>query len=95
MNETSELWRILSDHFRKHRIYLDDDVCEKMDSLLQTANKALIHFGLSQEQSQNPTADRQMWTDAWKMMETEVPPIQKALERQFRKYLSANPNGGV
>jgi len=95
MNETSKLWMMLSEYFRKHRIYLNEDVCEKMDSLLKTVNRALINFGMSQEKSQNPAADRQMWNEAWKMMEDEVPPIQKALERQFRQYSSANPTGAV
>jgi hypothetical protein len=95
IDETALLWKSLSDFYRKHRIYLDEDVCDKMDSLLKTVNKALINFGMSQEKSQNPTADRKMWEGAWKIMENEVPPIQKGLERQFRQCLSAHSDSVV
>jgi hypothetical protein len=80
----------LSRFFSKHRIYLDDDVCEKMDTIIAAMRKAIVRFNVSHMNvSGNPSAD--LWIEAWKVMEEELPPLKKALESQFRKSLSIVP----
>jgi hypothetical protein len=90
--ETNVKCLTLQSFFIKHRIYLDEDVCDKIDSVLQHMHQALVRFDISQNPSLNPAPDIVMWRDAWKQMQEEVPPVLKALESQFRRSLSAIPN---
>lgn len=81
----------LSRFFSKHRIHLDDDICEKMDTIISALRKAIVGFNVSHMNlSGNPSVD--MWIEAWKIMEDELPPLKKALESQFRRSLSVAPD---
>jgi hypothetical protein len=81
----------LSRFFTKNRIYLDDDVCQKMDTIIHGMRRAIIRFNVSHMNvNGNPSVD--MWIEAWKVMEEELPPLKKALESQFRKSLSVVPD---
>jgi hypothetical protein len=80
----------LSRFFSKNRIYLDDDVCQKIETIVAELRKSIVKFNVSHANIQgNPSLD--MWLEAWKVMEEELPPLKKALENQFRVSLSAAP----
>jgi hypothetical protein len=78
----------LSRFFSKNRIYLEDDVCQKIDIIIKAMRTAIVKFNVSQMNiTGNPSLD--IWLEAWKVIEEELPPIKKTLETQFRKSLSA------
>lgn len=91
--ETANKYNDLAKYFIKSRIYLDEDVCDAIDSILKTMRLALSKFNMSQEDSRGGT-DRNLWNEAWKSVEHEVPPLQKKLERQFRQSISVESRGG-
>jgi hypothetical protein len=85
IDEAEEQKVRLARFLNKKRIYLDENVCQKMDTVIVALQKALVRF----EGSQRGPLILEMWHDAWKVMEEEVPPIKRALERAFRQALSA------
>jgi len=82
----AEKYNKLGQYYIRSRIYLDEDVCEGMESIFKTMKLALAKFNISQEPHGR---DPGLWGEAWKSMEDEVPPLLKKLERQFRQSLSA------
>lgn len=81
----------LSRYFSKHRIYLEDDACKKMDTIVAGFRMAVVKFNVSHMNiSGNPSVD--MWLEAWKVMAQELPPLKHALEKQFRRSLSIVPD---
>ena len=81
----------LSRFFSKHRIYLNEDICQIMDTIITELRKSIIKFDVSHMNvSGNPDLD--MWLEAWKVMEEELPRLKKALENQFRRNLSIIPD---
>jgi hypothetical protein len=77
--------------FDKKRIYLDEELCGQMDTIIGAMREAQARFHVSQERPRPDRADTQLWADAWKIVSQHVPPIKKALEQQFRQILSASP----
>ena len=79
----------LAQFFERRRIYLDEDICSKMETVVRALQSATVKFHVGKmEPRSNPEADRRMLAEAWKVMEEEVPPIKKALEIKFREILS-------
>jgi len=87
-DEADEKCVDLARFYNRHRIYLDEDVCQKMDSILAAMRKSVVKLSVSQMEPAG-AGDVQMRSEAWKVMENEVPPIKEALERKFRQILSA------
>lgn len=78
----------LARFYNRNRIYLDEDVCLKMDSILTAMHTSAVKFSVSQSEPKSGS-DIEMWVEAWKVMENEIPPIKEALERKFRQILSS------
>jgi hypothetical protein len=77
----------LARFFNKNRIYLDEETCQQLDSILREMRKALVRFDVSHKNIKgNPDSD--LWMSAWKLVEEEIPPLKKALETRVRKNLS-------
>ena len=87
-DEADEKCVDLARFYNRHRIYLDEDVCQKMDSILAAMRKSVVKLSVSQMEPAG-AGDVKMRSEAWKVMENEVPPIKEALERKFRQILSA------
>lgn len=75
----------LARFYGRKRIYLDEDVCQKMDTILKTMRKALVRLSVHQMSAN----DTRMWLEGWKVMQEEFPPLKEVLERQLRGILSA------
>jgi|GEM_PF-4650461 len=86
-NETLEKCRTLREFFMKRRIYLEEDICGRLDSILQNMHVALTGFRISHEEPRQ-AGDSNMRHEAWKVINEVVPIVRNDLERQFRKSLS-------
>lgn len=91
-NETLAKCRTLREFFMKRRIFLEEDVCDKLDSILQNMHVALTGFRISQEEPRQ-AGDRYMRDEAWNVINEAVPLVKNDLERQFRKSLSVTTDG--
>jgi hypothetical protein len=92
VNEADEQSVALARLYGKKRIYLNDDVCEKMDAILKIMRKSVVTFSVGQMEPRNASADTRMWAEAWKVMEEEFPPLKEALEKQLKGILSVLSN---
>lgn len=78
-------------HFEKHRIYFNADVCGKiagMNQKLSEATSILVTFSVGSKTihvSFEEALDQ--WEKAMDVLEKEVPPIKTALEDTFRELL--------
>lgn len=85
--EARDKYNALAEFFIRHRIYLSEEICDKVDAVLIALRLALAKYGIGQ----NPhDADHglEMWHQAWKSISDEVPPLLKELERQFRQSVA-------
>jgi len=77
-------------YHRKHRIYVDAEICTRVDTLLDGAAESFRRLVLTQ-QGEMYTSDKSgQWLAAWKKMRDEIEPLMKNLEERFRKQLDAN-----
>jgi len=89
--EAGEKFNTLMRFFQKHRPYLDEDVCAQMDGVLKTMREAFTHYSHAQRIPEGRRVrSLEMWHAAYESLNNDVPPILKALERQFRRSLSAD-----
>src|SRR5260370_23111942 len=88
VNEADERSVALARFYGKKRIYLNEDVCDKMDAILKTMRKSVVTFSVGQMEPRSGATDTRMWAEAWKIMEEEFPPLKEALEHQLRGILS-------
>ncbi|MBV8858194.1 MAG: hypothetical protein JOZ02_14785 [Acidobacteria bacterium] len=93
--EADEMFVALARFFGKKRIYLANDVCQKMDTILNAMRKSVVQFSVGQMEPSGTVSDMRMWAEAWKVMDEEFPPLKEALEHQFREILSALPNSAA
>ena len=90
MNAIAAYFRFLD----QNRIWLPSDICEPLEQFAKALRKPAIELDtyLSIE---NPTARtleelRNAWTEAWELVENDIPTLRKAIEEQFRSILGAN-----
>jgi hypothetical protein len=77
----------LTGFYHKNRIYLPENICTKMDSLLKEMKSAL-HQNVRARQSDLPDKSLERWQNSWQTMENKVPPLMKELEQEFRQNVS-------
>jgi hypothetical protein len=77
----------LTGYYHKNRIYLPENICTNMDSLLQEMKSALQQ-NIRARQKELPGTSLEFWQNSWQTMETKVPPLMKELEQEFRKSVS-------
>lgn len=86
--EAAEKFNKLSDFFSKHRIYFDEDICTRMDELLSKMHKAFLNYSFGQQGPAYTSEKSPPLREAWNAVKDEIPVIEKALQRQFRRILS-------
>lgn len=79
-------------YFDEHRIYLTESLCQLIDSFIDKLYEptAGLSYYLEDVTSYGSEAVREkskVWRDAWKSIESNIPPARKALEDEFRKIL--------
>ncbi|HEY3289210.1 MAG TPA: hypothetical protein VGK87_03690 [Anaerolineae bacterium] len=75
------------DYYDKHKLYLDDEVCQKLDDIASQVRSAFYSFG----STRLPLQGEQMmkaWTEATNSVHMDLPASQKALRQQLRKILN-------
>jgi hypothetical protein len=83
---TREALSQLEDQFYRKRIFLSEQLADKIEGVLRTMRLALGRWQRSQRAGWSEKNDP--WAQAHVAMEEEVPPILKEIESQFRQLLS-------
>jgi hypothetical protein len=74
----------LSAFYWKHKIYLPETICEKMEVVLSTIKMAVNNYIIARENHTN-TRSLELWYEAQKTMRDKVPQLRTALEKLFRE----------
>ena len=91
MNKLVEFFR----YFDKHRIYLPEELCVSLETLVLSVRSHVIEFGVFvrlDEESLNTHTHQQKhkaWDEGWRAIKTQVPQARKLLEAEFRALLGA------
>jgi hypothetical protein len=83
--KTIDLYNELASKYYGQKIFLEKDICEKVDVILKSIKKAITDFRLSQDPGMRM---RELWGEAYKTMDKAVPPLRAELEETFRIMLS-------
>jgi hypothetical protein len=87
-NDTIEANNNLLNYYYKNRIYMNDDVCDKIDVVLKIMRELFIKYRIGSKPGYQSPDRLDHWDQAWEALQKEVPPIKKELESQFRQILS-------
>jgi hypothetical protein len=80
-----ELYNRLAAEYWGKKIFLEKEICVKVEAVISTTKTAIIDFQLSQD----PQAkDTKVWAQAFRSMDKQVPPLLAELEDTFRTMLS-------
>jgi hypothetical protein len=83
--KTIDLYNKLASEYYGQKIFLEKDICEKIEAILKSIKKAISDFRLSQDPA---IRMRELWGEAYKTMDKAVPPLRAELEETFRVMLS-------
>jgi hypothetical protein len=92
--ETSELWIDLSSFFDENRIYFDESICEKIDSIIEVTANAFNEFDFAhtfamQSSDSYKPDETGLWPKAANELKEKLPPLKKDLENFLRIILKA------
>ena len=92
--ETSKLWIDLSSFLDENRIYFDENICEKMDSIIEITSDAFSEFDFAhtfamQGSDSYKPDETGMWLKASKELKEKLPPLKNELEKFLRNILMA------
>ena len=82
---TTDLYNRLAAEFFGKKIFLEKELCSKIESILSALKEAISRFKLSQ----GPRGDAKLWGEAYNTMDKKVPPLLAELEQKFRSMLSS------
>lgn len=89
-----QLWEAADSHnnyFDKHRIFFQEDLCLKVDDfnnkLSEACSQLAFFFRDAKAIEVSEEQIWEVWNNAMKMMESEVPVIKHLLEQNFREEL--------
>jgi signal transduction protein with GAF and PtsI domain len=74
----------LSSFYWKHKIYLPETICEKMEVVLSTIKEAASNYTIARENHTN-TRSLELWYEANKTMRDKVPQLRMELEKLYRE----------
>jgi hypothetical protein len=78
--------------FAQHkRIWLDEELCSKIDEVLKPMYKAYVDFNFSvlrQEAAGGGSVEK--WNEVWNKSLNEIPMLVNAVERRFRELLGGD-----
>ena len=82
------------DFFDKHRIYFTENICSKIDTLVNSLYSAYAPLGsIVSGTDRNDNQVKQDWNKCAKIVKEKYPEIRESLERDFRKILGVTENG--
>ena len=92
LNTLGQLFR----YFDKHRIYLTDDLCEKIDNFVDELRDPIFDFEAYLDvPASNQALIKEksiVWREAHNRVREDIPVARKALEDEFRKILGMHEN---
>jgi hypothetical protein len=74
----------LSSFYWKHKIYLPETICGKVEVVLNTIKEAAINYRIARENHTN-TRSLELWYEAHQTMRDKVPQLRTDLETLFRE----------
>jgi hypothetical protein len=83
-----EKYNQLAGYFLKHRPYFDEDVCRRMDTVLEPLKRALHVANMVQRRNTVSENMLNLWQQASSSLKTDLPPLIEEIERDFRQSLS-------
>ena len=83
--KTIDLYNKLASEYYGQKIFLEKDICDKVEAILTSVKKAITAFQMSQDPRTRMT---ELWGEANKTMAYAVPPLRAELEEIFRVMLS-------
>ncbi len=91
--ETIDLCKRLDSVYYGQKIFLEKDICDKVEAILKSIQKAISDFRQSQDRGASEWEDPgarawELWGEAVETMEKAVPPLRAELEETFRIMLS-------
>lgn len=85
-----DIFYALDDYYRENRLYLDEDLCQKIEELLTNSGNALEHTEIS---NMYPDLVRGYREKSKEIIVGNIEPLQKQIERQMRKIVGLVSNG--
>jgi len=80
------------DYFPRVRIYLDADICDKLDEVVTVIRKVFALFDRTHIKSGGDPKDVGYSQEAWDEFEGKFLPAMKLLEDRFREFLGTEPS---
>jgi len=74
-------------YFEDNQLYFDQDIKDKAKTILDIVHTAYVGFDLSQQGSEYQPDETGQWSEAWKHINRELPPLMIDLENKFREVL--------
>jgi hypothetical protein len=77
----------LSGYYWKHKIYMREETCDKVEKILSAMKEVVSKYRRARDRQQSNDA-LDLWNEAWKTMEIEVPKLRADLEEHIRKNIT-------
>ena len=97
-NKLKELWKAVDnfrDYFDKHRVFFNDDICQKIEELNSAmsdpVSKLVQHLQMY-EQNNDISPTVKAWEEGEQRIENIVNYIKNELEEEFRSILGVHNN---
>lgn len=88
IDETITTYNELAREYFGKKIFLEREICEKIESILSIIKAAITDWRISQDPGFKGKESIILWNKAYKSMLNEVPPLLSDLEQAFREMLT-------
>lgn len=78
-----------TDYFHKHRIYFNENICSKIDELINALYSAYVPL---ENRDRNDKHLKQDWNKCAEIVRKQYPKIKESLESDFKKILGVTEN---
>jgi lipopolysaccharide export LptBFGC system permease protein LptF len=85
---TADAYNKLVDYYSKNKIFIEKNICNKLDELIKLLRDALIEFDVAQGGDKYEPDDSGLWIKSFTTIQEKVPPIKQELEEYFREIVS-------
>lgn len=83
-----------AEHFYAHGIWLDEDTCTLVHSIVGGLQAAYYTF-VEDVDDRGVPRDSGAWLKSWKKVSDEIPKARRRLDQRFRQILGVNEEGDV
>ena len=90
---TAEAFNEANSYFHERRIFLPEEIAEKVDSVFETMRDAFMEFDSAQRGNEEYKPDETgLWIEAYNKVRDKLPQLMKDMEKQFRIEIGAIDN---